>query len=193
MMGHVAPNDGLAPGERLVLQLRPHGKTLVAPALLLLLIVVAAIVVILVLPGHVANSGLIRLVVGVVALAGGVAWFGIPFLRWRTTSYELTSRRLRLRYGIVGRTGRDFPLNRITDVSFRQGLIDRVFGCGTLVVETPGEQGRLEFAEIPDVRQVQGVLFELVGEETARAGSAFGQPPAPTWPDLPGPRRRRKL
>ena len=192
MMGHVAPHDGLAPGEQLVLRLHPHGKTLVKPALLLLLIVVAAIVVILVLPGHVQDSGLIRLVVGAIALAGGVAWFGIPFLRWRTTSYELTSRRLRLRYGIVGRTGRDFPLNRITDVSFRQGLIDRLFGCGTLIVETPGEQGRLEFAEIPDVQRVQGVLFDLVGEETARFGGVPGQPPEPAWPDLPGPRRRRK-
>ena len=45
--------------------------------------------------------------------------FAVPILRWRTTSYELTTRRLRLRSGIVSRSGRDFPLIRISDVSFR--------------------------------------------------------------------------
>ena len=169
--------------------MHPHGKTLVAPALLLLLVVAAAVAVILFLPGSTADSGLIRLVVGLVALTGAIVWFGVPFLRWRTTTYELTNRRLRLRFGILARTGRDFPLNRISDVSFRQGVIDRVFGCGTLVVESPGEQGQLELAEIPDVRQVQGVLFELVGEETARVGVV---PAPPLWPDLPPDRRRRR-
>jgi hypothetical protein len=77
-------------------------------------------------------------------------------------------------------------------VSFRQGVIDRLFGCGTLVVESPGEQGRLEFDEIPEVRQVQGVLFELVGNEIARVGVPVGQPLPPNWPEPPGRRRRRK-
>ncbi len=189
----MAPNDGLAPGEQLVLRLHPHGKTLVRPALLLLLVIAVVVAAIFFLPASIANSGLIRLVIGVIGLAGAIAWFGIPFLRWRTTIYELTNRRLRLRFGVISRTGRDFPLNRISDVSFRQGLIDRLFGCGTLVVESPGDQGRLELAEIPEVRQVQGVLFEMVGEETARAGvpqAAQGQGPA--WPDLPEQRRRRR-
>jgi len=185
----VAPNDGLAPGEQLVLGLHPHGKTLVKPAMVLLLIVAAAIAIIFVLPSTPSNLWPIRLAVGLAALVAGVSWFGVPFLRWRTTTYELTNRRLRLRVGILSRTGRDFPLNRISDVSFRQGVIDRIFGCGTLVVESPGEQGRLELHEIPDVRQVQGLLFELVGEETARVGI---QPPPPVYPDLPGPRRRRR-
>jgi len=188
MMGYVAPNDGLAPGEQLVLRLHPHGKTLVRPALLLLLIVLVAILAVLFLPSTSA-SALIRLVVGVVALVAAVMWFGVPFLRWRTTSYELTNRRLRLRVGILSRTGRDFPLNRISDVSYRQGVIDRIFGCGTLIVESPGEQGQLRLAEIPEIRQVQGLLFELVGEETARVGA----PPAPpVYPELPGRRRRRR-
>ena len=35
------------------------------------------------------------------------------------TTYELTTRRLRLREGVLSRKGRDFPLLRISDVSFR--------------------------------------------------------------------------
>ena len=160
--------DSLTQGEQFVLRLHAHGKTMVRPAFVLLLIVAAAIVVSLLLPQSLGGTA--RLVVGLVALLAAAIWFGVPFLRWRTTVYEVTTRRLRLREGIVSRSGRDFPLNRISDVSFSQDLLDRMFGCGRLVVESPGEMGRLVLTEIPDVRRVQAVLFQLVGDEEARLG-----------------------
>jgi uncharacterized membrane protein YdbT with pleckstrin-like domain len=181
-----AAAEGLVAGEELVMRLHPHGKTLVRPAFLLLIVVAAALVVIFVLPDSVAHLGLVRAVVGVLALAAAIAWFGIPFLKWRTTIYELTNRRLRLRQGILSRTGRDIPLNRISDVKFEQGLIDRIFGCGRLIVESPGEQGELVLTEIPDVRQVQGVLFQLAGEEAARYGQLRPDSGGPDWPDRYG-------
>jgi uncharacterized membrane protein YdbT with pleckstrin-like domain len=143
---------------------------MVRPALVLLLIVAAAITIMLVLPQSVAGHGTTRLIVGLVALLAAVIWFGTPFLRWRTTIYEVTTRRLRLREGIISRSGRDFPLNRISDVSFSQGPLDRIFGCGRLIVESPGETGQLVLTEIPDVRRVQAVLFQLVGDEEATLG-----------------------
>jgi uncharacterized membrane protein YdbT with pleckstrin-like domain len=158
----------LTHGEQFVLRLHAHGKTMVRPAFVLLLIVAAAVVISLLLPQSL--GGIARLVVGLVALAAAAVWFGVPFLRWRTTVYEVTTRRLRLREGIISRSGRDFPLNRISDVSFSQDVLDRVFGCGRLIVESPGEMGRLVLSEIPDVRRVQAVLFQLVGDEEARLG-----------------------
>jgi uncharacterized membrane protein YdbT with pleckstrin-like domain len=89
-------------------------------------------------------------------------------LRWKTTSYELTTRRLRLRAGILTRTGRDFPLVRISDVSFTHGLIDRLVGAGRLVVESAGEHGQLVLNEIPQVEHVQATLFQLVQDEHER-------------------------
>ncbi len=172
IMGYVTSGD-LTQGEQLVLRLHPHGKIMVKPALVLLLIVAAAIVIVLVLPQSVASA--VRAAIGVVALLAAMVWFVVPFLRWRTTVYEVTTRRLRLREGIVTRSGRDFPLNRISDVSFSQGLLDRMFGCGRLIVESPSENGRLVLTDIPDIRRVQGVLFQLVGDEEARVGRV-GQP-----------------
>ena len=168
-MGHVASAD-LTHGEELVLRLHPHVKIMVRPAFVLLLIVAAAITIMLVLPQSVAGHGAIRLVVGLVALLAAVIWFGTPLLRWRFTRYEVTTRRLRLREGIISRSGRDFPLNRISDVSFSQGVLDRIFGCGRLIVESPGETGQLVLTEIPDVRRVQAVMFQLVADEEARLG-----------------------
>lgn len=152
------------------MRLHPHGKTMVRPAAILLVIIAAALIAVFFLPQDSTGLWPVRLVIGVAALVAAIAWFGVPFLKWRTTIYEMTNRRLRLREGIVTRSGRDFPLNRITDVSFQQGLVDRLFGCGRLIVESPGEQGQLVLTEIPDVRRVQGVLFQLVGDEAARVG-----------------------
>ena len=97
-----------------------------------------------------------------------IVWCVVPLLRWKTTSYELTTRRLRLRQGILSRSGRDFPLIRISDVSFSHGPIDRLLGCGRLVIESAGELGQLVFNEVPNVQQVQSILFQLVADEQAR-------------------------
>ncbi len=161
--------DGLTEGEQLVLRMHPHAKTMIGPAAILFVIAAAAVVLVVFLPVGTASSVAVRAVIGAVALAAAVIWFGVPFLRWRTTSYEITTRRLRLREGILSRSGRDFPLNRISDVSFSQSLLDRLLGCGKLIVESPGEQGQLVLTEIPHVQQVQGILFGLVEEEAARA------------------------
>ena len=157
----------LADGERSVLTLHPHWKTLLWPALLLFVVIVAAVALLVVIPpGRLAAPG--RIAVGVVALVLAVVVFAVPFLRWQTTTYRLTTRRLQLRSGILTRSGRDFPLIRISDVSFTQGPIDRLIGSGRLVVESAGEHGQLVLSEIPGVQEVQATLFQLVGDEHQR-------------------------
>ncbi len=163
----MASEDSLTEGEHLVLRLHPHWKTLLGPILILILVVAAALTALIVLPSG-SSAGIGRIAVGAVAIVVIVIWFAVPLLRWRTTSYELTNRRLRLRSGILSRAGRDFPLIRISDVSFSHGLIDRLLGCGRLVVESAGEHGQLVLSEIPTVEKVQATLFQLVEDEQAR-------------------------
>jgi uncharacterized membrane protein YdbT with pleckstrin-like domain len=163
----VARDDSLAEGERFVLRLHPHWKTVARPLFLLLVIVIAVVVVLLFLPSG-RDLALARIAVGVVALVAAITWCAVPLLRWRTTTYELTTRRLRLRRGILSRQGRDFPLIRISDVSFSHGIIDRMLGCGRLVVESAGEHGQLVLTEIPRVQHVQATLFQLVENEQER-------------------------
>ncbi|HEY5988008.1 MAG TPA: PH domain-containing protein [Streptosporangiaceae bacterium] len=156
----------LSAGEQTVLTLHPHWKTVLRPMLILAAAAVAASVVLTVIPaGQLATP--IRAGVALVAVIVALVWTLVPLLRWRTTTYQLTTRRLRLRYGILSRTGRDFPLLRISDVSFSHGLIDRLLGCGKLVVESAGEHGQLVLTEIPHVQKVQATLFQLVEDEQA--------------------------
>jgi membrane protein YdbS with pleckstrin-like domain len=98
-------------------------------------------------------------------------WLIYPLLRWRTTRYELTTRRMRLRTGVVARNGSDIPLSRITDVSFRKSPLDRLLGCGTLVVESAGEHAEIILRQVPHVERVSATLFQLVEDERLRAAT----------------------
>jgi len=157
----------LSADEQPVLLLHPHWKTLIRPILLAVVVVAAALVAEALIPSG-PDATAVRLVIAVVALLALTLWLTVPVLRWRTTTYELTTKRLRMREGIVTRRGRDIPLVRINDVSFEKGLLDRLLGAGRLVVESAGEHGQILLNDIPHVEQVQGTLFRLVEEEQRR-------------------------
>jgi uncharacterized membrane protein YdbT with pleckstrin-like domain len=159
--------SSLIEGEKRVFVLHPHWKTIIGPIVALAIIVVAAAIAISLIPfGSAAAFG--RSVVAAVAVVAAAIWSGIRVLRWRTTTYELTTRRLRMREGILACSGRDIPLSRVNDISFACGPIDRMLGCGRLVVESAGEHGQLVLTEIPQVERVQSTLCQLVEEEQQR-------------------------
>jgi uncharacterized membrane protein YdbT with pleckstrin-like domain len=105
-----------------------------------------------------------------------------PFLRWLTTTYVLTTHRLITRRGVLHRVGKDLPLIRVNDVSYDQSLADRMFGCGTLVVQTAGENGTIELVDVPDIRHVHGMLSELLfGGRDEWPEPEPAEPPDPEW------------
>lgn len=166
-MSGMGSDEGLTAGEQSVVTLHPHWKTLVWPVAAAFVVVAALLVVEVIIPsGKAANvERLATLAVAVVLL---MWWLMVPLLRWRTTTYELTTRRMRIRTGIIARTGRDFPLSRIANISFRTSPLDRLLGCGVLILETAGEHGDLYLREIPRVQQIQSMLFQLVEDERSR-------------------------
>jgi uncharacterized membrane protein YdbT with pleckstrin-like domain len=163
----MAFDSSLTADEQPVLLLHPHWKTLIRPALLAVIVLVIALLVEAVIPAGSAAAAA-RLVVGAVVILALMLWLVVPVLRWRTTTYELTTRRLKVRGGIVARHGRDIPLARINDVSFQQGPLDRLLGSGRLVVESAGEHGQIVLTDIPRVESTHATLFRLVEEEQRR-------------------------
>ena len=161
------PESSLAAGEQPVLLLHPHWKTLIGPVLVAVLVVAIALIAEALIPSGSAAAAA-RAAVGIVAVLILMVWLIVPVLRWRTTTYELTTKRLRTRFGILTRKGRDIPLTRINDVSFEKGLLDRLLGAGRLVVESAGEHGQIVLRDIPRVADVQATLFRLVEDEQRR-------------------------
>ena len=139
-------------GETVVIGTRTHVKALVVPVVVLLVVAGLAGYLLTLPDGD--HAGTWRLVIGVVALLV-VLWFVVlPFLRWFSTSYVFTDRRLITRTGLLTRTGHDIQLNRISDISYEKSLLDRLFGCGTLVISDASEMG-IRLADIPRVEETQ--------------------------------------
>jgi len=160
-------DPSLTQDEHLVLLLHPHWKTLIRPFAVAVLVIAIALIAEVLIASKSA-AAVERRVVAAVAILAVMLWLIVPVLRWRTTTYELTTRRMRVRSGIVTRQGRDIPLARINDVSFEKGLLDRLLGSGRLVVESAGEHGQILLNDIPRVEFTQATLFRLVEEEQRR-------------------------
>jgi membrane protein YdbS with pleckstrin-like domain len=148
----------LSDGEYVVLSVRSHGKALIGPVVLFMLVVAGVITALMLMPNNtVVASG--AAVVGVPLV---VLLSLIPFLRWLTSTYTVTNRRLITRHGILTRTGRDIPLFRINDVAYEKHLLDRILGCGTLVISDATEKAGVVLPDIPNVEQVQLQISDLL-------------------------------
>ncbi|MCP3422407.1 PH domain-containing protein [Nocardioides pinisoli] len=144
------PSKLLNPGEHVVVSTRTHPKALIGPVLVLLLLVAAVVVL-----SRVTDSTAVGAVAGAVSVLVAI-WFVLrPVVAWLTTTYTFTNRRFIKRSGFIAKEGRTIPLNRISGVDFEIGVIDRVFGCGTLVVSDASTSGSVMLHDVPDVEKVQ--------------------------------------
>jgi hypothetical protein len=62
-----------------------------------------------------------------------VLWEGRPFLSL-VEYYVLTSERLKIRQGLLGRDIENFELIRIQDIDFEQGVTERILGIGDITI-----------------------------------------------------------
>jgi uncharacterized membrane protein YdbT with pleckstrin-like domain len=154
----------LSTDEHVVVSTRTHVKALLVPALLLILLAAVA--------GYLSSlpSGgarpLLVVLIWAFAFLLAILLVLMPFLRWLTTSYTVTDRRLITRTGILSRQGHDIPLARINDVAYEHGVFDRMLGCGTLVISDASQQGRVTLPDIPHVEQVHLKISDLLYNHT---------------------------
>lgn len=159
------PTRLLTEGEVVEREMRPHWRVLVLPVLMLLLTVFFTVFILAKWPNLWSPLRWLLVFVALLVVARYVA---MPVVRWATSQYVLTNRRIIVRTGIVARQGRDMPLARVNDVHFRYSVLERLLGCGTLVVESAGESGQLTIAAVPDVELVQREIFRLHEQDDER-------------------------
>lgn len=153
------PAKLLGTGEQELLHLRSHGKTMIAPTLWLLVVSAFAGALFAMLPASWRpGSGWAATLLAVLI---AIPVYLVPLLRWRTTTYTLTSHRLITRRGIVHKVGHDVPVARITNVAYERSLTDRMFGCGSLVFTTSAE-APVVLHDIPKVEEVGVAISNLL-------------------------------
>jgi len=151
------PRRLLIEGEHLVLDLRPHWIALALPAFVTIVGFIAAWWLATLLDSAEWVPWLVY--VGVL-----VAFPLRRFVWWLTSNFVVTSDRVIHREGFIAKRSMEIPLEAINDVRFDQGIVDRVLGAGTLVIQSASEQGRQEFQDIRNPEGVQRTIY-LEGEQ----------------------------
>jgi uncharacterized membrane protein YdbT with pleckstrin-like domain len=159
------PASILGPNEDLVFDLRPHWIALLAPVLQALAMALLLAVLWLVIPSSWWWAYLLTLVAGLVGFGIGP---GKAITRWLTSHFVLTTDRIIRREGWIAKEAIEIPLEKISDVRFRQRIVERAVGAGTLIIESAGRSGqeRLDKARRPE--WIQRTIYEIKERMLAR-------------------------
>jgi membrane protein YdbS with pleckstrin-like domain len=174
------PEDMLSDGERVIIHKHSHWKMLLVPYFWLIVTLGAGGVLAYVLRDQSWHT-VAWIAIAVIAVVLLVWLFFVPFLRWRTTHFVVTTDRVMAREGVVNRTGIDIPLSRVSSVRFEHGLLDRIFGAGTLIIESSSQEP-LEFDDIPQVEKVHSMIYREVNDNPYDDYNRGGQAPTQQQP-----------
>jgi membrane protein YdbS with pleckstrin-like domain len=167
----------LRPDEQVLLDARPNWSTLVAPSLAALLVLAGLAAIFVIYSSAPTFVGWI--ILGFVLLDAAI--FGRSLLRWRTTTLTVTTKRVVYRTGVISRMAREIPLSRVQDVTYRQSILERLVGAGSLLIESAGEHGQEPFPDISHPARVQSLINGQLEQAGADCGVvAVG--PAPSAP-----------
>ena len=83
---------------------------------------------------HLILLGLITLpLVGI-----GLIFWGIAFVRYKTTELAITNRRVIAKFGFVSRRTVELNINKVESIQVDQGVLGRIFNYGTLMIAGTG-------------------------------------------------------
>jgi uncharacterized membrane protein YdbT with pleckstrin-like domain len=148
-------------GERELYEGRPSWRALMS--FYLIGLGVAGLVVVIV--GLLADSWGTAIVIAAV-IAGLTLVVG--YLRRIGTKYLITTQRLRISRGLVRKNVQETRLERVQNVNYNQGVLDRVLNVGTVDFDTAGtddSEFRFEWVNEPEqvVRAVDRAVEEARG------------------------------
>jgi uncharacterized membrane protein YdbT with pleckstrin-like domain len=107
----------------------------------------------------------------------------IGFVRRVGTKYLLTTQRLRISRGIVRKNVQETRLDRVQNVNYSQGVLDRMFGVGTVDFDTAGsDDSEFRFEWINKPESVVRAVDEATHAASQATHAASQAPPPPAEP-----------
>lgn len=151
-----APPPGRTADERVLVRVRPRSKGMFFSGLLLIATAAAAGYFFGMFAETWQN-------IAVLAGAGAIVvlFVLIPWLRWLSIRYIVTTRRVIATSGLFSRVRREYSHTRGYGISLRRGPLQRMTGAGTITLENGIDQ-RLVLRNIPDARLVQEALVDQI-------------------------------
>ena len=177
----------LVPSEIIIFQKRLHWLALWKP----IFATVGGLFLLIYLDGKVSDDvPYVRGVLGLLWILA-VGWLVVAAILWYREWFFGTDRRLMLTMGIITRKVAMMPLAKVTDMSYERTVGGRLFGYGTFVLESAGQDQALstiKFIPEPDIlyRRINEVLFSSTvrragDRPAASAGRLPVQETADAW------------
>ncbi|MEK3879206.1 PH domain-containing protein [Paenibacillus sp. FSL M7-0420] len=83
-----------------------------------------------------------------------------------TTKYTITSQRIMVKSGLIGKDVEEIELLRVNDFSVTQSVMQRMLGIGTLIIlSDDASSPQLPFNRIRKVQSVKDILRQAVRDE----------------------------
>lgn len=100
---------------------------------------------------------------GAVLIAGGLVIALIGYLKWRSVTYALTTKRIIVLKGIFAKNEHECRLDRVQDIMMNISVKQRMFGYGNIYITTAGTSlVEIKWANIPNPRKKQKLLRALI-------------------------------
>src|SRR6478609_2037544 len=155
------PRQLLNQNEEIVLDVHPHWLFFTEPALASLGLLIVVIIA--------AAAGVSWLTyLALIGLAVTLIWGLWRLVTWRTTHFVITTDRLIYRSGVFAKRGIQIPLERVNNVNFKQGVLERIVGAGDLLVESAGGDGQQRFTDVRHPDRIQNIIPAQINENESR-------------------------
>ncbi|BDI59701.1 PH domain-containing protein [Qipengyuania nanhaisediminis] len=108
------------------------------------------------------------------------------YIGWKRLTYIVGDNDIRVESGVLSRSARSVPYERIQDVSLEQKLLPRLFGLVSVKFETGaggGEDLALSFLTEEDGERLRQLVRERRDSEAVQSGTADGETAAIAAPD----------
>jgi uncharacterized membrane protein YdbT with pleckstrin-like domain len=148
-----------------------------------------AAALVLVILGLLADSWPLAVVIA--AIIAGLTLV-VGYLRRVSTKYLITTQRLRISRGLVRRSVQETRLDRVQNVNYEQGVLDRLFRVGSVDFDTAGtddSEFRFEWVNGPEkvVKAVDEAIHQAAPLRSPTPGTAPPPAPPPATPGSPPP------
>jgi len=89
-------------------------------------------------------------------------------IRAAADEFVVTNRRVMRKVGLFAREAEQAPIEKIQDITLDQGVVARLLGYGSIVLETASERGRIVF---PDISRPEAFRNAIWGQASAPAAA----------------------
>jgi uncharacterized membrane protein YdbT with pleckstrin-like domain len=169
-------DEYLLPTERRVIRVRQHWAVMINHLTQTALFLLALVIGQSLLDDNVVVDN-VAFYLGLVA----VLRFTVLTILWWIERIVITDKRVMLAQGILVHNVGMMPLSKVTDLTFQRTLGGRMFGYGTMIVESAGQIQALNRIEyMPRPEEIYEALSELVFGEKGKT-RATGMLARPRW------------